>query len=135
VIFAALLAISCTGSWPARLPEWVHTIVDIYISGFVPWFIILTLLAYGKRILNFTHGFLRYFAEASYPLYILHQTVIVIIGFYVVQADVAVPVKYIVIVACSFCGSLLVYDALVRRSNVIRFLFGMRARVKKSSGV
>ena len=57
----------------------------------------------------------------------MHQTVIVMIGYYVVQADIAVPLKYMVIVTCSFASSALVYDVLVRRTNVTRFLFGMKS--------
>ena len=43
----------------------------------------------GKRYLNRTSAVRRYLAEGSYPVYIIHQTMIVIIAFYVV--DFAVP--------------------------------------------
>ena len=43
----------------------------------------------GKRYLNRTSATEKYLAEGSYPVYIIHQTVIVIIAFYVV--DFAIP--------------------------------------------
>lgn len=129
VVFAAIMVMGWAGVWPS-LPVWAQELADLYVIGFVPWFVILAMLAYGRRFLNFTNGFLKYFAEGAYPLYILHQTVIVIIGYYVVQWGVDVLVKFAVIVAGSLAASVLVYDVAVRRTNVTRFLFGMRPQPK-----
>jgi glucan biosynthesis protein C len=129
VIFAGITVMDWTGVWPS-LPVWAQKLAEVYVDSFVPWFVILTMLIYGRRFLNFTNGFLKYFAEGAYPLYILHQTVIVIIGYYVVQWGVDVLVKYAVIVAGSFAASALVYDVVVRRTNVTRFLFGMKPQPK-----
>lgn len=130
VIFAVILIMVGTNSWP-DLPEWADDVVDGYIDNFVAWFVILTILAYGRRLLNFTNGFLKYFAEGAYALYILHQTLIVIIGYFVVQWDVAIAVKYVLIVALSFGASVLTYDLVVRRTNPTRFLFGMKSITNK----
>ncbi|MBM3156630.1 MAG: acyltransferase, partial [Chloroflexi bacterium] len=90
VPFAGILATTATHSWPSGMPEWVDYVTDGYIDGFVPWYVILAMLAYGRRLLNFTNRFLKYFAEGAYALYILHQAVIVITGFFVVQWGLAV---------------------------------------------
>jgi glucan biosynthesis protein C len=63
--------------------------------------------------------------EAVLPIYVLHQTPIVIIGFYVVQWRAGVLTKYLTISLASLAITLLVYDLLVRRFNVVRVLFGM----------
>jgi glucans biosynthesis protein C len=126
------LTICSYESWPSRFPDWFDVIVDRYYA-FISWFTILAVLAYGKRLLNFTNRLLNYFAEASYPLYILHQTVIVIIAYYLVQTDIAVAIKYVTLVACSFVSSVLVYDILVKRNTVTRFLFGIRPRRRVGS--
>jgi glucan biosynthesis protein C len=128
VPFAGIIIASATNSWPADLPGWADRIINGYVDGFVPWFVILAMLAYGRRFLNFTNRFLKYFAEGAYPLYILHQTVIVIIGFFVVQWGFGVGAKYAVIVALAFAGSVLAYDVLVKRTRITRFLFGMKPK-------
>jgi len=133
ILFAVLIALQVAALLPADVPRWVIITYSIYVDGFVPWFVILALLAYGKRLLNFTNRFLSYFAEASYPIYILHQTVIVILGYYVVQSGLALPAKYVVIVTGSFALCVLVYDLLVRRNNVTRFLFGMKPRARENA--
>ena len=80
--------------------------------------------------MNRNNGALSYANEAVLPFYILHQTVIISIGFYVVQWTVGVGLKYLVISTTSFLAIMLVYEFLVRRINILRFLFGMRLRKK-----
>ena len=132
VPLAGLIVLSATNSWPSNIPEWADGIMDAYRNAFHPWFFILALLVYGRRLLNFTNRFLKYFAEGAYPIYILHQTIIVIIAFFVVQWGFGAGAKYAIIVALSFVGTILAYDILVRRTNVTRFLFGMKPQPKKS---
>ncbi len=131
VPLAGLITMSATNSWPANIPEWADGIMDAYRNAFHPWFFILALLAYGRRFLNFTNKFLKYFAEGAYPIYILHQTVLVTVAFFVVQWGLGVGAKYAIIAALSFAGTVLAYDILVRRTNITRFLFGMKPRTKK----
>jgi len=132
VPLAGLITMSATHSWPVNIPEWADGIMDAYRNGFVPWFFILALLTYGRRMLNFTNRFLKYFAEGAYPIYILHQTILATIAFFVVQWSLGVGAKYAIIVALSFVGTILAYDILVRRTNITRFLFGMKFRAKNS---
>jgi glucan biosynthesis protein C len=132
VPLAGFIIMSATNSWPANIPVWADGIMDAYRNAFVPWFFILALLAYGRRLLNFTNRFLKYFAEGAYPIYILHQTVLVAIAYFVVQWGLGVGAKYAIIVALSFAGTMLAYDILVRRTNITRFLFGMKPQQKKS---
>ena len=128
VVYAGILFADTMDWWPSHMPEWTDTVIRGYVRGFVPWFVILAMLAYGRRFLNFTNRFLKYFAEAAYPMYILHDTIIVIVGFYIVQLGVGVPAKYATIVVASFAATVIVYDLVVKRANVTRFLFGMKPR-------
>lgn len=102
--------------------------LDLYKIGFLPLFWLITLLAYGRRFLGFTNRWLKYASEASYPFYTLHQTVIVVMGFYVVQWNAGVAVKFVTIVIGAFAVTTILYDLLVKRTNVTRFLFGLKQR-------
>ncbi|MFC2008292.1 acyltransferase family protein [Chloroflexota bacterium] len=92
------------------------------------WLIILAILGFGSRYLNFKNRFLGYANEAVLPFYILHQTIILIIGFFVVQWSMGIAPKYSIIVVTSFVAIIAIYELLVRRFNVLRFLFGMRLK-------
>jgi hypothetical protein len=69
----------------------------------------------------------RYAREAVLPFYIIHQTVLIIIGFYVVKWETGIMVKYLTISLSTFVITLILYD-LIRRTNPTRFLFGMKLR-------
>jgi hypothetical protein len=91
---------------------------------------IVAILGFGSRVLNFNNRFLGYANEAVLPFYILHQTVMLIIGFYVVQWNIGIWPKYLTISVTSFIAIMLIYELLIRRINVFRFLFGMRLKKK-----
>jgi peptidoglycan/LPS O-acetylase OafA/YrhL len=67
-----------------------------------------------------------YTSEAVLPFYVLHQTVIVLVAFYVVQWQIGATFKYLIICASSFAVILAIYDVAVRRTAPTRFLFGMK---------
>ena len=76
---------------------------------------------------------LEYANEAVLPFYIIHQTVIVIIGFHVVKWRAGVGVKYFTISLASVAMTFLLYDVFVRRTNVTRLLFGMKSKKRDSA--
>jgi len=96
------------------------------------WLFIIAILGFGSRFLNFNNRFLGYANEAVLPFYILHQTIILIIGFFVVQWSMGIAPKYFIITTSSFIAIMAIYELLVRRINVLRFLFGMRLRKPKA---
>ncbi len=103
-----------------------HFILWFIYRVFVAWFWILAIVGYGRRYLNVPHPLLTYANEAVLPVYVLHQTVIVIIGYFVIQQTWGVATKYFFILILSAIVTLATYEFLVRRFNVPRFLLGMR---------
>ena len=76
--------------------------------------------------LNFNTPFLKYANEAVLPFYILHQSVIVVLSYFGVRWLIPDWLKFIVILLASFAVIMLLYEYLVRRFNLLRFLFGMK---------
>jgi surface polysaccharide O-acyltransferase-like enzyme len=89
------------------------------------WLIIVGLLGWGRRLLDRPSPALSYLAESSYPVYILHQTVIVAIGFYLVKVAPWPALSWPLLIASSVLVSFALYEG-VRRVRPLRFLFGMR---------
>jgi peptidoglycan/LPS O-acetylase OafA/YrhL len=94
------------------------------------WCIVLAILGFGRKHLNFSTPVLTYANEAVLPFYILHQTVLMVVGYFVVQWNIPALIKWVIIVLGSFPIIMLLYEFLVRRFNVMRFLFGMKPRPK-----
>lgn len=64
-------------------------------------------------------------AESALPVYLLHQSVIVLLGFGIVTLPLGIAAKFLLLLATATCGTLALY-AIARRYPATRFLLGMR---------
>jgi len=62
------------------------------------------------------------------PFYILHQTVIVTIGFFIRNWDLPIIAKYPLLAAASLAVIMGLCEFAIRRANVFRILFGLKAK-------
>jgi glucans biosynthesis protein C len=90
------------------------------------WIWVLAMLGAGRALLSRPLPGLGYASEASFPFYVLHQTVIVAVAYVVVGWELAVWPSFTVVALAGFGLSLAAYEVLVRRTGPTRFLFGMR---------
>jgi hypothetical protein len=117
------------GEFQTIYPTDSYRLADAVVKAldcFVVWSWLLAVFGFGKAHLNFTNPFLKYANEAALPFYILHQTVVVALGYFVVQWAIPDLLKYLVILGVSFGVIMGLYEYGVRRFDVMRFLFGMK---------
>ena len=100
----------------------------------VSWSSIVFLVSVGARHLNFANRFLAYSNEAVLPFYIFHQTIILIVGWFVLPWQIGALAKFAIIAAISFPVIMILYEGLVRHIGFMGFLFGM-APLKKRPAV
>jgi len=91
---------------------------------------VVFILSLGVKYLNFNNKVVTYGNDAVLPFYLLHQTIILVVGWFVIQWNIGIAPKYFIIVVFSFIGIMAIYELLIRRINVLRFLFGMRLKKK-----
>jgi hypothetical protein len=134
-----LLGITCTlffFSVAAGLPvyEWLGSrgTLGFYLTwtlwGINSWCWAMVVFYIGMRFLDTNSRLLQYGSEATYPFFFVHQPVIVFIAFYVVQWEVSLLAKLLMVVIGSFVLSLGIYELLVRRIKPMRALFGLKPR-------
>jgi glucan biosynthesis protein C len=91
------------------------------------WCWVTAILGFGCKHLSFDHKYLNVMNELVLPFYILHQSVIVAIAFYVVGFDLIAIEKYLIVVLVCFpIIAALLYP--ISKINLLRFLFGMRMK-------
>lgn len=111
--------------------RWNDLHEPIFLFPMIAWFWVLALTGYGKKYLNKKNPISAYATQAVYPFYILHQTVIVILAFYVVQANDDVLPKYLFLSFTSLFLTIAIYHLLIRPYGVMRFIFGMKTAQKQ----
>jgi glucans biosynthesis protein C len=92
------------------------------------WSLLLTIFYFADKYLSFTNHFLKYASEASMPFYVLHQPVIVTIGYFIKDLTWGTPVKFTFLIFVSFTIIMVCYHYVIRRVNVLRILFGIKNR-------
>jgi len=88
---------------------------------------VLATIGYGYRYLNVSRPILPRLNEAVYPFYILHQTVIVLIGYWVLtrlNLGVYEGFLFISLLSGLVCATLILL--LIRPFRLTRVLFGMK---------
>ena len=95
-------------------------------EAFVAWSCGMTALGYAKQYLNKNNRFRKLANEAIYPFYLLHQPVIVAVGYFIVRWDVAITWKVLSITIFSLLITIVMYWFLVRPFNAMRLIFGMK---------
>jgi len=90
------------------------------------WFSIVLLLSAAQRWLNKPSKALSYMTEAVFPWYILHQTLIVMIGYWLTRQGLSVYSEFIGLTLATFLGCLLINEYLIRRWRWVRPLFGLK---------
>ncbi|SEB79013.1 Peptidoglycan/LPS O-acetylase OafA/YrhL, contains acyltransferase and SGNH-hydrolase domains [Tenacibaculum sp. MAR_2009_124] len=100
-----------------------------YIAcSLVSWSVIICCLGYGQIFLNKRSKLLYKLNEAVYPFYMLHQTVIIAIGYYVLKIKADISVKIVVLSISSFFVITAIYLLCVYPFKWMRFLFGMKEK-------
>lgn len=60
------------------------------------------------------------------PFYVLHETVIVVIAYYILGWKIYGAAQYVLISLTSLVATLLLYEICVRRTPLTRLLFGLK---------
>jgi hypothetical protein len=108
--------------FPAWIGEWIYTL----LSFFSAWTWIFAILGFGMRFLAFNRPILRYANEGVLPFFILHQTVLLVIGYFVMTWEIPDVLKWAIVFTSSFIIIMTLYTLLVQKFELFRFLFGMK---------
>ena len=96
------------------------------LDGLFAWTMILLILGFGMHHLNFTNRLLPYANDAVLPFYMLHQPVILAIGFFIIPLALPIPIKYLIIAPLALVITIVIYEFCIRRVNFIRPFFGLK---------
>jgi glucan biosynthesis protein C len=113
-------------TWPGdtKAPDWAITMFHVarQVQG---WATIVALLGIADRRWNRDHPKRAMLAEAVFPFYIVHQTIIVVVGWYLLRADVAALPSFLILLAATMIGCWLFY-AIGRSIGWLRPLIGLQ---------
>jgi glucan biosynthesis protein C len=96
------------------------------------WSGVLALMGAGMHLFDSTNTFTDYMSAASYPVYIIHQAVLVVIAYYVVMFAIHPALQFAAIVLFSVLLTFACCE-VIRRIPVVRALFGITRSQTKNT--
>lgn len=84
------------------------------LVNFVEWLGTLSCIIIGKLFLNKENKLTNYFRKASFPIYILHQTFLIMIGYYTLIIVDSIVLQINVIMLGSLILTIMVYEIICR---------------------
>ncbi len=97
---------------------------DLFVN-FTGWLGVLSCLIIGKLYLNQENKITNYFKESSFPIYILHQTILVVVGYYSLKILNNIFLQLTTIIFVSFILTILSYE-FIHRIPILRKAIGIK---------
>jgi hypothetical protein len=101
-----------------------HIIVSVLL-GISPFCWTLYFVSLFSRKFNFNYKALTELNRSILPVYIVHQSIIVVVGFYIIKYVANGFLEFILIVLATIIGSMLAYY-FINKFKATRFLFGLK---------
>jgi hypothetical protein len=116
--------------YPDRLPDWGtqaqwHS-VEIFARATYTWMALLTIFGWSRVLLNRPFRWLAYCTEAVFSWYMLHQTLIIVLAYYLIPLRLGSTVEPLLVAGGTVAGCLLLHEFLIRRIAWLRPLFGLK---------
>lgn len=132
VAIAVELALKLSDLWlgDGPLPGWAMAVdwrlVNAGARACYGWSALLAIFGFARLWLDRPFRWLPYANEAVYPWYILHQSLLVLIGYRVVPLGWRAGAEVLAILGGTVLGCALLHELLIRRIGWLRPLFGLR---------
>jgi surface polysaccharide O-acyltransferase-like enzyme len=115
-------------NWPGLtpLPPQVTTPYEL-VRSVLLWGGVIALVGAANRFLNHDHLWRATLAEAVFPLYLIHQTIILVVGYWLLTTPTSALLRFVILVAATFLGSLAFYF-VGREIGWLRRWIGLKPR-------
>ena len=80
------------------------------------------------RHLTVNRPFLQPANEGVMPFYILHQTILLCVGYFIMSWVIPDALKWLMVFCISFVVIIFLYRLLIQKVDLFRFLFGMKTK-------
>jgi glucans biosynthesis protein C len=116
--------LSIYGADNGPTPPYLLMLFRRVVFGAEQWLAIAAVLGFGRRYLNHDNAARRYLTTAIFPVYILHQTIIVVVAHSLKPVNLLPGTEGPLLILVTAVTCLAGYE-VIRRSAILRPLFGL----------
>ena len=115
-----------------EVPEWMTQLpwagIEHAGRALFMWSALLAIFGWAYTWLNRPFRWLPYATEAVYPWYILHQSLIVLIAYWLIPMKLGGVVESTLVIGGTILGCLVLHEFVIRRVGLLRPLFGLKRK-------
>jgi glucan biosynthesis protein C len=131
---AAASALSLAVIWAVTATTLgIGWVVELAAGVVMSWAMLPVAFGLAERLLNFDHPWRRQLGAAVFPAYIVHQTIIVVVGWYLAQLGVVGLPAYLILLVAVIAGCWLVWR-LAKGNSIAGMVLGMPHRHRDGHG-
>jgi len=112
------------------IPDWAMLLpwylIERIARVIYTWIALLTLFGWARALLNRPFHWLPYCTEAVFSWYILHQTLIVVLAYWLIPMRLGAGIEASLVIFGTLAGCLVLHECLIRRVQWLRPLFGLK---------
>lgn len=108
-----------------------HARIAVLLTQLQAWTAILTAFGFARRHLRRDGPVRRYLTDAIFPYYIIHQTTLVVAGYYLTEMHIPVWVEAPALIATIVASCIVGYE-IIRRVWFLRPLFGLKFEAREA---
>ncbi|PHV70697.1 hypothetical protein CS063_09205 [Sporanaerobium hydrogeniformans] len=120
-----LMIMFCSSLFLLVITYYKYSYYGDALVNFVAWIGSCALISFAMKCLNKRTKFLDYFNKSSFPIYILHQSILVAVAYYVLLHVNGLYFQVGIIMVMSFIGTLCLYE-IIKRIPYVRLLLGIK---------
>ncbi|HWA00960.1 MAG TPA: glycosyltransferase [Caulobacterales bacterium] len=94
---------------------------------------VFAVYVFGQTVLNRRNALLTYLTDAVLPIYLMHQTVLIVVADKIVRRHWPLAAEAALLVGATGLIPLAIYHIFVRETPWLRVLFGLRPRLRVES--
>lgn len=128
-LFVFAVYIGLVAALPDDVPDWQDAFVRT-LRNFYIWLALSAILGWGKACLDRPFRWLPWANEAVYPWYVLHQSLIILIAYWVLPLHLGAVAEPILVFGGTVAGCWLLHEFVIRRVRWLRPCFGLKPAVR-----
>lgn len=121
------------GEMPLMLQHVPWAAIERVARATYTWTALLTIFGWARVLLDRPFRWLPYCTEAVFPWYILHQSLIVPLAYWLVPLRLGPVIEPLLVLSGTVTGCLVLHEFVIRRIKVLRPLFGCRLAPRVAS--
>jgi len=98
-------------------------IVEVYIEQLITWLLIALIFTISNKLFNYKSKVWRYWASASYSVYLFHHVVVVCLAILLINAKVGAFLGFIILISFTYLVTFLIHQFLIRKSSILEYLY------------